>query len=164
MEAEEQLKNGTPPDIIPFSGDWDEYQEKLYKIFQDTICNSNLTFQGVRVGIKRHPEYKEKHFTFWHLTSEGEKEEERTPDLRRCERLPWVRWIIDNCDELPNIVYWENRRGSQRHVVIWCEEHNYAVILAKRNKYYLLKTAYCVSKRRASRFKKELSDFKKKNS
>ena len=162
MEAEERI-DGTPPDIIPFSGDWDTYQENLYQVFQDTICNADLKFQGIRIGIKKHPEYKEKHFTFWHLTSEGEKEEERTPDLRRCERVAWVKWMIENCDSHDGISYWENKRGSQKHLVVWCEEYEYAVILAKRKGYFLLKTAYCVSTRRADKFRKEREEFNKKN-
>lgn len=155
METSQQVEDFTPPDLLLFAGDWDSYQEQLYQVFQSTICNANLTFQGLRIAIKRHPEYKEKHFTFWHLTSEGEKEEERTPDLRRCERLAWVNWIISNCDKHAGISYWENKRGAQKHVVIWCEEHNYAVVLARRNGYFLLKTAYHVQERRADTFRKE---------
>ena len=162
METEEQIKN-TLPDLIPYSGDWDTYQENLYQVFQDTICNADLKFQGIRIGIKKHPEYKEKHFTFWHLTSEGEKEEERTPDFRRCERLTWVKWVIENCDNNKGVTYWENKRGSQKHLVVWLEEHEYAVILAKRKGYFLLKTAYCVSSGRAEKFRKERADFNKKN-
>jgi hypothetical protein len=162
METSQQVDGQNPPDLILFSGDWDTYQESLYQVFQDTICNANLTFQGLRVSIKRHPEYKEKHFTFWHITSEGEKEEERTPDIRRCERIAWVNWIITNCDKHSGISYWENKRGSQKHVVIWCEEHSYAVVLAKRNGYFLLKTAYHVSNRRADTFRKERGQSQKK--
>lgn len=146
-----------PPDLFIFSGEWDLYQESLYEIFLDTICKANLTFQGLPIRIKKHPEYKEKHFTFWHLTSEGEKEEERTPDLRRCERLSWVSWIIINCDKNNDISYWENKRGSQKHIVIWHEKGSYAVILAKRNGYFLLKTAYHVKENRAKDFIKDRS-------
>lgn len=154
METSE-VNGSTPPELHIFSGDWATYQEELYNIFLDKICNANLTFQGLPVKIKKHPEYKEKHFTFWHLTSEGDKEDERMPDLRRCERLSWVNWIILNCDLHTGISYWENKRGSQKHVVVWCESEKYAVILAKRNGYFLLKTAYHVKDRRADGFRKE---------
>jgi hypothetical protein len=163
MEPSQPIDPLIPPKLEEFEGDWDTYQEKIYKIFCTTICDTNLTFQGQRIGIKRQPEYNEKHFSFWHITSEGEKEEDRTPDLRRCERIRWVNWIITNCDNHPGILSWENKRGGQTHIVIWCEEHNYAVILAKRNGYYLLKTAYLVSARRETSFRKEHKEFLKKN-
>lgn len=163
METPQPIDPPVPPELEEFEGEWDAYQERIYEIFQTTICDAGLTFQGLRVGIKRHPEYKEKHFSFWHITSEGEREEERTPDLRRCERIRWVNWLITNCDSHPGISFWENKRGSQKHVVIWSEEHKYAVILAKRNGYYLLKTAYVVSERREERFRKEREEFIKKS-
>lgn len=148
----------TPPDLLIFDGgDWFAYQEALYEVFLNTIWSAKLTFQGLPVNAKKQPEHKGKHFAFWHLTSNGEIEEEREPDLRRCERLAWVSWVILNVDRHPEITYWENKRGNQRHIVVWCEGHNYAVILAKRNGYFLLKTAYVVDKRRAKAFEQERS-------
>jgi len=162
METQKPVDPLAPPDLIEFGGDWEIYQEQIYEVFRITICDAALTFQGLKVAIKKHPEYKDKHFSFWHITSEGEREEERTPDLRRCERMGWVKWLITNCESHPGISYWENKRGSQKHVVIWCEEHKYAVILAKRNGYYLLKTAYVVSDDREKSFKKERAEYIKK--
>lgn len=164
MEAPQSIGENNPPDLFTFTGDWETYEESLYKIFQDTICDAGLTFHGQRIGIRRVPEHKDKYFVFWHLTSEGELEEERTPDLRRCERLSWVNWIIVNCGRHSGISFWENKRGSETHVVIWCEQREYAVVLAKRNGYYLLKTAYCVNEKRANSFRKERQLSQKKNS
>ena len=59
----------------------------------------------------------------------------------------------------PRISWWQNRRSSNTHVVIWIEEKDFAVILAKRSKYYLLKTAYCVTPHRRKTFKKEREKF-----
>jgi|SRR3989339_1042966 len=163
METIGSVDDNNPPDIFEFKGTWDSYEEELYEIFNKTICEGSLTFQGQRISIKRHPEYKEKHFTFWHITSEGEREAERIPDLRRCERIRWVSWLISNCETNPEITYWENKRGSEKHIVIWSEQHQFAVILARRNGYFLLKTAYVVSKRRAEDFIKERKNYYKKS-
>ena len=151
-----------PPDLIYFSGDWPKYEEELYRVFLDTLIKNTVLFQGLPVRLIRHPEYKNKHFAFWHLTSEGEKEGERTPDLRRCERLPWVSWVILNCDKTKEISYRENRRKSQRHIVIWYETYSYAVVLAKRKNYFLLKTAYLATSHRAKIFRSEKSKFMKR--
>ena len=46
------------------------------------------------------------------LVQEGKVEDDRTPDLRRCERIRWPRPIIEHESE-DSILVWENeRRGN----------------------------------------------------
>ena len=150
------------PELCEYTGDWESYQEILFGIFSQTLLSSDLFFQGLPVRIKRHPVYKEKHFAFWHLISEGEKEEERTPDFKRCKRISWVRFVIENSENHSGIFWWQNKRGSKTHVVIWFEQENYAVILEKRKDYFLLKTAYLLETRRAVKFAEERDQFCKR--
>jgi len=152
------IDNSVPPDLFSLSGDWQANEDALYEIFLDTLVKNPVQFQGLRVGTRRHVEYKGKHFAFWHLISEGENEEERTPDYRRCERLLWISWVIKNCDQHSKIVWWENERRGQRHVVIWYEPEHYAIVLGKRNGYYLLKTAFVAKERREVSFRKEIKE------
>ena len=161
MEAKE-VSNPQPPDIVVFPGEWPPYEEALFQIFKADFLGIVIQFQGLPVRIKKHPAYKEKHFAFWHLISEGKKEEERIPDFRRCERLPWVRWVIESCDRVAGVSCWENKRGSHKHVVIWFEKENYVVILERRKTYFLLKTAYIAGKYRTKSFATERDEFKKK--
>lgn len=110
------------------------------------------------------PESKRKGYGFWHLISEApdqgnRDEDERIPDLRRCERVRWVAWCIQNAHEA-GFSWWENERGRETHVVIWAEEHDFAVVLAKRltqqgPRFYLLKTAYCLRSHAIRKFTKE---------
>lgn len=152
-----------PPNIIVFSGsDWPSYQNKLYEIFCETLLKKSVLFLGLPVKIKRHPEYLEKHFAFWHLISEGEREDERIPDPRRCERISWISWVIENCHDNEDIYWWKNERWGNKHVVMWYKKENYVVILAERNGYFLLKTAYLVKSNRAKTLKKEMNEFYKK--
>ena len=166
MEAEEI--NVTPPDLIVFSGkteEWELYQERLFDVFKKTIVEGKLRFLGLPVNPRRFPEEKGKHFTFWHLISEGEKEEERTPDLRRCERIAWVAWIIKNCGSHPDISYWESKRGSSRNFVLWYEEGQFAVILAKRSRYFVLLSAYqVVNDRRIQSFRRDRDEYRENTS
>ena len=37
------------PELFPFHGDWDRYEEDLYEIYLETIVRSGLTFGGVPV-------------------------------------------------------------------------------------------------------------------
>lgn len=41
---------------------------------------------------------------------------------------------------------WEERRGNSIEVVIWNEFEDYVVVLAERHDYWLLKTAYLVTR------------------
>lgn len=147
------------PDLLDFTGDWNAYVDEVYQAFLDDIVNGNLVFQEMKISCQYRPPTMGKHFGFWHVISEGDEEEERTPDLRRCERIRWIAYLIANAVSSDEISWWENKRGRNTHVVIWHEMGNFVVILAKRKDYYLLKTAYCVQTNRSRRFIRERDKF-----
>lgn len=157
MEAK-KLNVKLPPNINSFSGDWEDYLDNIHLVFLKTLFeNKLLVLFNLPVRLKKNPEYKEKSFTFWHLISQGEKEEERIPDIRRCERLGWIHWVIENVLKNPDIVCWENKRGTKKHLVLWYDKESYAVILERRRDYFLLKTAYKATPNRARTFRKEMN-------
>lgn len=155
-----------PPELLPFDGDWHHYVERVYEAFVESFVQSDVRFQGWRVTAPYRPESQGKHFSFWHVISEAphpdnRREEDRLPDIRRCERIRWIAWAVRHADAgAEGVSWWENRRGRDTHVVIWVEAHDFAVILGKRRDYYVLKTAYCnlrSGRRRA--FEKEKRGF-----
>jgi hypothetical protein len=129
--------------LSDFDGNWARYEDALYRIFCRDFQDSTILFQGMPLRLKRHPMAGGKEATFWHFTSEGSVEEERTPDLRRCERIGWPRPIIERADDAA-VKMWENERGGDRRACLWVEEEDYLVILALRNGYVLPWTAYLV--------------------
>ena len=134
-----------PPELIlfqSFNGDWDAYENELYHIFLTDLVCAEVEFQGLRVNYRRYPESSGRMAAFWHLIQEGRIEENRRPDLRRCERLRWIRWMIDNSSEHSEIDEWQNTRGTESNTLLWYQE-SYLVVLAKRGNSWLLKTAYC---------------------
>jgi len=135
----------TLPDLIQLNdhnGNWERYENALYAIFNRDIVKCDLRFRGQKVNARRNPEHEQKWACFWHLISEGRVEDDRLPDLRRCERIQWVRWIVENADSDVQVDIWENKRKSQRNILLWYNEE-YLVVLTIRKGYYLLKTAYC---------------------
>ena len=133
------------PDLLEFSGDWSLYIEEVYNEFQHSFLSSGIRFRGLPVQPRFTPEYDGKEFGFWHLTSEGEKEEERTPDLSRCARIRWISHMIIHSDN-EHLSCWEERRGNNTEIVIWNEIEDYVVVLAARRDYWLLKPAYVVNR------------------
>jgi hypothetical protein len=146
-----------------YYGDWNFYLNALYNYFCQDFVRSKPIFMGVRLGLKRHPVLQGKEATFWHMISEGRVEEERIPDFRRCERIRWPRPIIEYSPN-DNIKIWENRRGSETRILLWLEEYDYLVILAKRKNFILPWTAYHIEyKSQRQKYQKEYEKYINKN-
>lgn len=151
-----------PPDLVSFNafgGDWQAYEAELYRIFIAEIARGGIMFEGDRVNCRRRPEAGGKWASFWHLVQEGPVEDERLPNLRRCERIRWIRWVIENAGADVGIDMWQNTRGTNVNTLLWYREE-YLVVLGQRNGYLLLKTAYCTDQRgRVRRLQKERDAF-----
>lgn len=132
-----------PPLVLleAHGGNWATYEDALYEHFLDDFVRQVTYFRGHKIALKRHPLLKGKAATFWHITSEGDVENERIPDLRRCERIRWPKLLIENCDE-PGVKVWQEMRNNEPRIHIWLEDKDYIVVLAVRNGYYLLWTAF----------------------
>jgi len=162
----------SPPPLFPisqFGGDWSKYVRALYEVYLKTVVDARLSFLGCPVKVRFIPKTKGMGYGFLHLISEAinpksRNEDERIPDLQRCERLYWVSWCIMNA-HCEGFSYWENRRGRETHVVIWAEPYDFVVVLAKRMSkggplFYLLKTAYCLREHTKAKLKKERDLFR----
>ena len=138
------------PDLMllgDHGGDWDLYQDSLYQHFVDTVVEANLTFLGLPVTCPRHPEMNGMHSSFWHLISDDVNKKridtERIVNIRRCECVSWIGHTIKEAqDKNGGVDCWENKRGRDTHTVLWLEQENFLVVLAKRSNYYVLKTCY----------------------
>lgn len=145
-------------------GDWGAYLEVIYGFFKYDFIDSKPTFEGRRLGLKRHPVTQGKEATFWHFITEGENEDERTPDLRRCERIRWPRPVIDNSAD-GQIKVWKNQRNRETRICLWLENEDYLVILADRGDYILPWTAYLVEQpHRKRKLQREYEAFWKSQS
>jgi hypothetical protein len=144
-----------------FQGNWEDYFKEIYRVFVQDFIDAAPSFRGQKLRLKRYPIYNGKEATFWHLISEGKVEEERVPDLRRCERIRWPKPTIQN--EADNhCKVWENERKGEKRILIWLEQENYIVVLAQRNGYFLPWTAFLITYEHQKRkYQKEYEAFKK---
>jgi len=156
------LPGWLPPLVLlsDYEGDWETYVEAVYEYFKKDFIESSPVFETKVVGLKRLPYFKGKEYTFWHVTSEGPEDEERVPDLRRCERIRWPRPIIEHPEQ---IKCWPNKHGGERRIVLWLYDHDFVVILADRKRYMLLWTAYFVDRTHTrGKLLKEYEDYQKR--
>ena len=130
-----------------YGNDWEAYDRVLNHVFQSEIVHGDLNFQDLPVKCRRYPESKGRWASYWHLVQSGKQEEDRVPDLKRCERLRWIPWVIEYAIEISEIDVWQNVRGQQINTLLWYVEE-YLVVLGKRSGYWLLKTAYCTENQR----------------
>lgn len=128
-----------------YQGNWDSYLEAVYAYFKQDFVDSKPVFRGKRLGLKRHPLSLGKEATFWHMIQQGSVEDERTPDIRRCERIRWPRPIIEH-EQSQLIKVWCNQRRGEKRICLWFEQESYLVILANRGNYILPWTAYPVER------------------
>lgn len=156
-----------PPALVPFTafgGNWAAYETELHRIFMQEIAHGGIRFGGAVVSCRRYPEAARRWASFWHLVQEGPVEEDRMPDLRRCERIRWVRWLIENAATHGDIDVWQNTRRTETNTLIWYREE-YLVILGQRRGYWLLRSAYCTEKSgRIAQLRKERDAFRRANS
>ena len=134
------------PDLIrleDYDGDWQRYEDAIYSKFYTDFIASKLTFQGLPVRITKNL-IKAKERGFWHLIQEGNVEDLRTPDIRRCERIAWSKAIIQH-SESPMVKIWSNERRGRTRYILWLEIADFLVILEKRKSVFFLWTAYSVS-------------------
>lgn len=109
----------------------DSTYSDLHHIFVRDFIDSQPLYQEQAIWF--FPEVEDgKHVIFWHLTTkDDELTGQRLPDLRRCERLPWVRPILCN-SPCPKILDWDYEEGDgTTKTYVWLKEHDFVVILKK---------------------------------
>lgn len=127
-----------------YSGDYKKYIDAVYEVFERDFINHRPVFGGFKLGMKFNPLYQERAYTFYHMTHTGKDEQNRTPDLRRCECMPWGRPSIEKTT-IYSLKFWEQKRENKRRVCIWLEitdKDDYFFILDVRKTYVLPWTAF----------------------
>lgn len=168
-EMSADTSNAYPPEWLPPVIDfnahqWDAFLELTYAIFQKDFVHSKPKFFGIPMRLKRHPVINGKEATFWHFISEGEIESERTPDIPRASRIPWVRPIIENADKFKalstRVYWWKTRRRNETRYLLALPDFSHVIVIADRGDYTLPWTHYPVlQEHRKRKLRKEFERF-----
>lgn len=150
------------PELIyldEFGGNFRNYLEAVYEIFKKDFVDSQPIYENLKVSVRRYPEIDGMHKTFYHITHEGADEENRTPDVRRMERIRFPKFIIENF-AYDDVLIWKNTRGRDERIVLFNDTENYIVILTNRDDYYMFITAYFVEQpHRKKKLLQEYEDY-----
>jgi hypothetical protein len=133
------------PDVLrysDFNGEWERFLAIVYQIFERDFKHSTPTYQGHPVIYDSRIE-DGKEAAFWHITCRDDpRTQKRELDIRRCERIPWPRPMIEHSKE-STISVWKNKRKHDTRVLIWLESLDYLVVIAEKPRSMILITAYC---------------------
>ena len=142
----------------------------LYQVFHRDFVAQRTRLAGtiwIDPQSRRIEEGKEQ--TFWHLTSRKEtysKKEggrivtvtERLPDLRRSERLEWVKLILDNYSQISVRYFYHQESNIKRDVrlYLWAHQHDFVVILQKlgRSSSFLVTSFYVDHQRKREEYQR----------
>ncbi len=143
------MPNSQPPnwltpliELAEFSGDPIKYLDHLFLIFKRDFMDSHPIFHGKPVFIGDQKIFNGKPECFWHVTSqENEETREREPNLRRCERVGWIRLIIEHCNDA-EVWEWPKQHKRQMRHNLFLESENFLVVLTERKNFYLVTAIY----------------------
>lgn len=143
------MPNPQPPkwltpiiELAQFSGDPARYFDHLFSIFKKDFIDSQPTFHGKPVFMGDQRMFNGKPECFWHVTSQTNKETgEREPSLRRCERVEWIRLIIEHCND-PAVWEWPKQHERELRHNLFLESENFLVVLIERKSFYLITAIY----------------------
>ncbi len=145
------------PSLVRVSGEWPKVLASLYVIFERDFKQTERSFGGFPVRWDDRVLEGKYEEGFWHLITKHDHEtNERLPDLRRAERLPWCGPTITHATDNA-VKSWSYKEGKGHiRTYLWLEDFDYVIILEKRKRMTLLITAYYVegdSNRRSLRQK-----------
>jgi len=138
------------PDWLPeplsyadFNGDWDKFIEAVYQVFKRDFIESRPKCEGIRV-VHNGTIEDSKEKAFWHVTS-VDTTEGRVPDLRRSERIAWLRPIIENANDTI-VKKWYEKRGGENRLHLWLEECDFLVVLVSKPRIRILVTSFYIDR------------------
>jgi len=156
--------------------EWKVYEKNLYEIFKNMFISKVLIFEDKPIRIKQYPKYNEYETAFIHLICRKEVDKsvgpnDREPDLRRAERLHWIKCIIDNypcveeCIDCEGILLYKeyyNGNVNRLRVKLFLPIERYIIVLEDHKTYYLMITAFYIDNdRQLKKYYEKYLEYKK---
>jgi hypothetical protein len=142
--------------LSDYGGNPQSYIDAVYAVFERDLLKNRPKFGSHNLNLKSHPLFQQRSYSFYHLTHKGDVETERTPDLRRCERIGWIKPTIENTEKW-KLKFWEQSRSGKSRICIQLhveDDVDYFVILDVRVNCVIIWTAF-VAEHKHEKQKKE---------
>ncbi len=125
----------------------EKYVEYVFSFFKRDFIDSTPMFKGKRVGFDKNDDGG-RPVGFTHITTEEDRaSKKRELSMRRCERIGWIKAIIEHSDD-PAILLWEKEHFASKRITnrfyLFLECDNFVVILEEKKKGYFMITAIFV--------------------
>lgn len=121
-------------------GAWIDLINSSYAVFKTDLLGAPPTVDGGVVEVAKQLGPDNKEIGYWHLvTREAVRGSPRVPDPDRARRLPWIKPLIENRNDIAvtYFTYLESD-GYHRHY-FWLRQEQYVVIVQqKRTKMFLV--------------------------
>ena len=125
------------------------HTDAAYEVFKADFLATRPIFRQTTMGLKRLPIRNDREATFYHMTTEGEKEEDRVYDSERTERLPWAKPLIENEDS-DEVRVWKEKKKGKTRIHLWLYKRDYLLVIQQMKKeggvYYLPWTAFAIER------------------
>lgn len=148
--------------------EYESYVEELYELFKRDFIDSSPAYKNAIVDIRRTPYDQGKEDGFWHVTCKDYKTGgPRNTDPRRCERIEWIKGVIENydcntnCDECQGVLVWEEPYKNSTRTHFLLVDEGYLVIIEPRKSYYVLVTAFYMDEENEYYLRKQLQQYEK---
>lgn len=146
-------------------GDSKKYIEKLFEIFKKDFIDSRPIFRGKPVLFDKTLD-RGKPSTFVHITTEtDQKTKQRILSMRRCERIAWLRKIIENHSDSSVLVWTKihySRKRKTNRVCLYLECGDYLIILDEnKHGFYVITGIYVDYPNQKKRHREEYEKYSK---
>ncbi len=143
------------------NGDFELYNKKTKERFYNDFVFNECWRNGLKITAGSSESEREK--CYEHITTIGEMERSRIPDLRRLEAIYILKDILTSkkCKNCDNYYVWEKQEKYLKEK-IFCPDTGYFIVLAKRKYVYKFVSAYIIeSNNKKKRLIEEFKKFKK---
>lgn len=150
-----------------FNGDAEAYIAHLFSIFTRDFITTAPTFRGKRI-LHDKTDDAGKPQAFTHITTEENLQtKQRELCLRRCERIAWIKAVVENADD-PRVLVWEKeQKTSQRRATrtfLFLENEDFLVILQEiKWGHFLITAIYVDNPNQKRKHRKAYEAYKKAN-
>lgn len=130
-----------------------DFYDEAYRVFKEDFIECAVYFDCQEVGLINFIRTKGKEETYWHVISNEAPKyssikttKERYDDIKRAERVGWIKEIIENWKDC-NIRVFLDPKYHEPRIHFWYKT-DYVVVLVKKpsKPYYRLLTAFLTDK------------------